>query len=227
VGENRVEVPRVAGPVRRVVCRDVGEATESAQAVFGLPEVVFGGGSSGRSSANLWSGGLSAPGGLRRGDGALFWGPPSFLREIPSSPAQDAMSTQVLVLIAYLLRMQHRAAQDAMRLYILEHKGESRGLQASIGGNPGIRPGTLGRSGQILAARKLSRLGASRGGRPGYSSSSREASGSIARCCARSNPRTTLRREISSRAATAVGERPRWKMATKLTRARASTTDGR
>jgi len=76
---------------------------------------------------------LSAPGGLRRGDGALFRGPPSFLREIPSSLAQDAMSTQVLVLIAYLLRMQHRAAQDAMRSYILEHKGESGGLQASIG----------------------------------------------------------------------------------------------
>jgi len=43
--------------------------------------------------------------------------PPRGLSQLPLDLAQDAMSTQALVFMVFLARLQHRAAQDAMKAY--------------------------------------------------------------------------------------------------------------
>lgn len=48
-------------------------------------------------------------------EGATLRGPPDGLCETPLDLAQDVMGLQALVIVVFLVRIQHRSAQDAMR----------------------------------------------------------------------------------------------------------------
>jgi hypothetical protein len=56
--------------------------------------------------------------------------PPAAMARVPWDMVQDAFGPQGLVLIAFLVRLAHRAAQDAMRAQLVERTGEIDRLRA-------------------------------------------------------------------------------------------------
>ena len=56
---------------------------------------------------------------------ARLRGPPRELRQLPKDFAQDAMTTEAFVILLFLVRMQHRIAQDSMAVYLAGITGQS------------------------------------------------------------------------------------------------------
>jgi hypothetical protein len=59
-------------------------------------------------------------------------GPPAGVRQIPADIVQDEIGPQVLVILLFLARLQHRAAQDEIRRQVMSITREIRRLLKGV-----------------------------------------------------------------------------------------------